>query len=470
MHVSGQVDCSDSTFENSRGPALNFERAVIGGHLLIRGSSILQGELRLFGTDVGGQLNCAGSRFHNPVTKTGDAAEAGDAINASGVRVAGHTHLSDGFYAEGSVILSGAKIGGQLICSKGQFENGDEFAIYGGGSQIDGDVYLNNHFEAIGIVDLSGSTVMGQFVCIGSSFKNESGYALVLEQTHAGELHWMNVAVPAGMVSLIDAQMDVLVDDLNSWPTGDRLLLNGFVYDRIATFTDAKQRLKWLAFGAILKGKFYPQPYEQLAKVLKAMGHERERRTVLVEKERLLGDYIRTCATATPDGTWRKGFDSIFADIRNFGRWFEDIFLRSTVGYGYRPWRVLVCFALFAAVGSILFSMKWRAGDITPSSTIVLTSAEWRHLGEDRALRNPAEVWSAADGPGRDYESFNAIGYTVDLFIPLVDFGQVSAWSPTTTRSAWGRVAFFSRWVIEGAGWILTAVGAAAITGLIRRE
>ncbi|MCV2865600.1 hypothetical protein OE647_12780 [Defluviimonas sp. WL0075] len=56
------------------------------------------------------------------------------------------------------------------------------------------------------------------------------------------------------------------------------------------------------------------------------------------------------------------------------------------------------------------------------------------------------------------------------MVVPILTLGQTTAWAPSTNRGAWGRVLWWARWVLSSAGWIVTALGAAAITGIIRRD
>ncbi len=70
------------------------------------------GELRLSGAQIGGDLNCSGGIFRN---------ELGDALHADGINVKGSVFLDDGFTAKGLVRLLAAQIGGQLGCSGGSF-------------------------------------------------------------------------------------------------------------------------------------------------------------------------------------------------------------------------------------------------------------------------------------------------------------------------------------------------------------
>ncbi|WP_299554191.1 hypothetical protein [uncultured Tateyamaria sp.] len=77
--------------------------------------------------------------------------------------------------------------------------------------------------------------------------------------------------------------------------------------------------------------------------------------------------------------------------------------------------------------------------------------------------------WKAV-APGRDWETFNRYAYGFDVVIPIIDFGQTDAWAPSTNRGLWGWHLWWGRWVLSVMGWIVTALGAAAITGIIRRE
>src|SRR5207249_10574398 len=67
-------------------------------------------------------------------------------------------------------------------------------------------------------------------------------------------------------------------DEEKSWPGEGKLFLDGFTYDRISEDSPltAQSRIEWLHRQP--HHKFLPQPYEQLASVLRNMGHEREAR------------------------------------------------------------------------------------------------------------------------------------------------------------------------------------------------
>src|SRR5262249_38529775 len=91
-----------------------------------------------------------------------------------------------------------------------------------------------------------------------------------------GALIWGNVNLQNGAIlDLEGATMVALLDMEDSWPPPGKLLIDGFTYDRFGgpaypSPRDARSRLKWLS----LQPRYYPQPYQQLAKVLRSSGDE----------------------------------------------------------------------------------------------------------------------------------------------------------------------------------------------------
>lgn len=107
---------------------------------------------------------------------------------------------------------------------------------------------------------------------------------------------------------------------------------------------------------------------------------------------------------------------------------------------------------------------------MAPNAAPVLVSAEWRAFADADDLANPAAAWSADGAPGQDYETFNRYAYAADVVVPLLDFGQTEAWAPSTTRGFGGWHLWWLRWVLSAMGWVVTGLGAAALTGIIRRD
>ena len=213
------------------------------------------------------------------------------ALDAQGVKVAGNVFLRSGFHAKGEVRLSGAVIGGQLDCTSGRFETEEGFALNAQATQIAADVFLRGGFQATGAVSLSGAVIGGQLDCVDSTFENrvEGGRALNAQEMRCeGGLFFRGVTCTSGIINLTASHVGTLVDDLPSWPEGGRVLLNGFTYGRIGTRapTDSKTRRDWLSRGDRGRHEFFPQPYGQCAKVLRAMRHERGAKDILVARDR----------------------------------------------------------------------------------------------------------------------------------------------------------------------------------------
>jgi hypothetical protein len=121
--------------------------------------------------------------------------------------------------------------------------------------------------------------------------------------------------------------------------------------------------------------------------------------------------------------------------------------------------------------------MAWTEGSMAPNNDLVAASAGWqevlaRDCVPDHApgcLGNPAAYWNGVDGPGLDWESFNALAYGADVVIPVLELGQTRSWSPSKDRGPWGHTLWWARWILMAAGWVVTALGAAAATGIIQR-
>ncbi len=394
-------------------------------------------------------------------------------LNAQGAEVKGDVFLRDGFEATGEVSLSGASIGGHLDCSNGCFSNEDGDALNAQGAEVKGGVFLRDGFEATGEVNLSGANIGGQLDCSNGCFSNEGGKALNLQRMHVAEsFFFVGVTVEQGSVVLAAAHIGDLCDDPHNWPVAGRLILDGFTYDRIsAAFTDAPQRLEWLRKGAYWDGEFFPQPYNQLAKVLREMGHEREARTVLIHKEKLLADEQiqkdRAKAQALRAGTQGEQGYIGWHWLRRTAFKLGNGTARRLVGYGYAPqyafYWLLGCLAFL----TVWYFALWQMGGFVPNSPVVLNSQTWADVLKENASA-PGPLW-AATAIGKHYETFYSAFYAADVFIPLIDFGQETAWTATTANSA-GWLVFITTFVFKSFGWFLTALGAAAITGIIRRD
>jgi hypothetical protein len=125
------------------GGALIADGAKVAGNVLLRNGFAAEGEVRLYATRIGGDLDCTGGEFQNPAAA--DIAGSGMALSFHGAKVDGDVLLSDGFAAEGQVRLHNARIGGNLDCTGGKFQNPAEAnvansggALIADGAKVDG--------------------------------------------------------------------------------------------------------------------------------------------------------------------------------------------------------------------------------------------------------------------------------------------------------------------------------------------
>ena len=549
--VDGQLTCNNADFSKETGHAfIDFQTHAsftaqgirISGDLIME-SMKANGEFNVAHSHIGGQLSCANGCF-----ESGN----GSAFSAQGIEVFRGVHFRD-IQSKGTVNFSSAIIGGQLDLSEAKISSSDSYALNGSGAQVSGSMYLRA-LVAHGGVSLAGARILGQLEFDGAKLSkariekepekdqhilHHNDLALNAQGLNSAVLIWRNVVDIKGAINLNGAKLGMLFDDTDSWELVERLYLNGFRYESISGPMTARMRMGWLSKDAATAGEFRPQPYEQLAHVFRSMGHEADRRAVLIKKETLqraderqrlraplvfAGAVARFSKHATQENAHAisrylqsaRGLDSEFVrQLRNkyellHRKWpkqgdgktlpdrhfvamaqagfREEIFehnarlgariacnhvkdrsFRWLAGYGYQPFNFIWALILLLVIGWGMAAKTWYAGDFAPNSDVILSTREWRALAEGD-VNNPAAAWSAKYGAGRDWETFHCLAYAFDVVVPIVTIGQTEAWAPSTNRGVWGWHLWWARWFLTVAGWVVTAVGAAAITGIIRRE
>lgn len=414
LHLSGLM-CRGMMADNAR----------FSGSVYLRGGSVVAGEISLAGARIGGDLQVCGAEITSP---------GQDAVFAPSLHVAGSIFPGNYPYSEGVTDL---RAQGTLFLAS---------------ARVGHDVFVTN--TAVG---LNPDIVSGMF-----DATEEHGRDMALSLGRAqigGILYFKDNQIGQGIVNLAGARVRRLRDEPAGPGANYPIRLDGFHYDDFSRHADTgiDARLDWLARRP--EGTpFVAQPYEQLARVLTALGHRGDARTVLMRKERELRRWDRQALRA-------RGGQGLFWAAT--GLW--DVFLRFSVGYGYRPGRsVLIAAALIGALG-LFFQRAWDVGDMTPNAAPILVSADWIAATEMHP-DGPAAVWASPGQAGQDWETFNAYAYAADIVIPLVSLGQEEAWAPSTSRSDWGRTGWWIRWFAKGIGWVIAALAAAAITGVIRKE
>ncbi|WP_368185852.1 hypothetical protein [Aestuariibius sp. HNIBRBA575] len=404
-------------------------------------------------------------------------------LSADNTRFSGSVYLRGGIHCEGEISLAGARISGDLQICDATIQSTGQDAIFAPSLHVDGSLFLGNYVYSEGITTLTtrgtiffASAVVGHdmFVSntaislnddiLGGVFgaTEEHGRDMALSVGRArigGILYLAENQIGQGIVNLAGASVARFRDEPNGPGANYPIRLDGFRYGDFSRHadTDIAARLAWLERRPA-DTPFTAQPYEQLAHVLRGLGHQDDVNAVLIRKEQILRQSNRAMLL-TEEGQSLRWATS--------GLW--DFFLRIMVGYGYHPGRSLIMAILLIIGLAWFFDQTWKAGDMTPNAAPILVSDDWVSATQTHS-DNPAQYWSAIGQAGQDWETFSPWAYATDLVVPLVSLGQESAWAPSTSRSDWGRTGWWLRWFAKGIGWVITALVAAAITGVIRRE
>ena len=481
--IGGNLNFAGAVLLNPNGNALNSNGANISGDALLRASANhvfeATGTVRLLGARIAGSLEIEGAILSNA---------GGDALNADGIQVGVDVLVGAtdqyGLTATGTMRLLGARIGGDLSLEGAALTNPLGEAISVSGADIGGSVFLRafgteaggatQPFKATGSVNFINSTIKGQMECKGTfntPFTAVYGTLDLYNARIERSLHVHLCDDSCGIVDLRGLHVQELADRNHAgWGkepdkgagdarTGVQLRLDGLVYGRLTVSGPqsagrlARDAIAWLERQ--FPGKtpcaddFYPQPYEQLAKTLRAMGHEEDARRVAVAKR----DFQRRCGVQSRSArAWN----------RLFGWGF---------GYGYAPGRALITLALYWAIGA---GAVWYAQD--DQGTILVKAASGvelvRDLRDGNAAPRPMVTPRAApDWPLRAFPELPCDGITVelyalDLFLPLIDLGQTAKCEVRESQRLWRWAASF----YAICGWLVVSLAALTFSGVLRRD
>ncbi len=398
------------------------DNAAFSGSVFIRNDTVVNGEISLAGARISGDLQICGATLKPRLQ---------DAIFAPSLRVGGNVFLGNYPYGEGDTTLT----------SQG--------TLFFASARIEHDFFVTN-------VAVSSNANENGNIIFGATEEHGRDMALSLARARInGLLFFQNNQISQGIVNLAGATVARLKDEPIGPGASYPIRLDGFKYSDFSRHTDTSidARLGWLARRPD-DMEFTAQPYEQLSDVLEALGHRNDAQTVLMHKERLLRQSNRM-RHKNP--------------FRIASSMFADLLLRWTIGYGYRPARAVVLAVILIVGLGLFYQQVWNAGDMAPNSAPILISEPWISATQTHP-ENPALFWSGIGQAGQDWETFSSFAYAADLVIPIVNLGEETAWAPSTSRSPLGRIGWWLRWFAKGLGWVVTALGAAAITGIIRKD
>ena len=481
---------------------------TIGGNVEFRNGFTANGLIQFDDAEIGGTFNCSEGTFLSGFdaeakhTYRWDAAIR--ALKCHRLNLNGSLYLR-GCESEGEISFSGAQIGGDIDCRNGHFQcagNGDTTALRFTRIVANGNVYLSDGFEARGKVQFNGARVRGNIDCQGGIFSVPEGlesqdFAAPGEAFSEDAVSLVNAEVmgalmlasiertkrPAailnGSLDLKSAFIRVLVDSEETWPpstTGSKgairhvIHLDGFTYERFGGIApiDAEARKKWLKCqpAAHMSHDFKPQPFEQVIKVLKNMGHPEEARRLAIERQGFL--VRRRLSNSRSQKRGR---------VRALPRYLWESTLGLLIGHGYKPLRILVIMAAVGVLFGFYYKLAAEKGIFAPRDSQVFTQAAFQKC------RDRAGGWTTcaeAEPTFAEYSQFNPWVYSFNVLLPVVDLYQEKNWVPMRKEvrfeaggyafvvPSWGTNALVLTEVAFG--WVASLLAVAAFSGFVKTD
>ena len=414
--IGGQLSFRGAYLDGKGGLALNADALSVTGTMFCDDRETPQpgqennfradGGIRLVGARIGGQLGFQGAHLTAGRKDGGD----GLALRAYGLTVTQDMYCDQGFRADGGIRLTRATIGSRLSFRGAYLDGKDGLALEADGLSVTGDMFCcdrekpqtgqENNFRAYGGIRLVGARIGGRLSFQGAHLTGgpkDGGYGLALAAdglSVTGDMYCDQRFRADGGVRLASGRIGTLIDTKDSWP--DRLELDGLTYGDLKDDSNnrlpARNRLDWLSRspgfsrrpdelqpsrGGPMRRKspseadYSPQPYQQLARYYRGLGHDDQARIVLLASQRRR-NRLRPC-------------------LPRLWGWIQD----ALAGYGYAPGR-----AMLLLIGAFAFGWLWFQSD------------------------HPVPVGPAPHPP------FHAVLYTLDVLVPFAGLGQASNWEP----------------------------------------
>jgi hypothetical protein len=360
-----------------------------------------------------------GSRFGHPA---GSAGPPVDATRFTAPAMSLRGAVADAATPDGAVRLVGAHLG-SLDCGRARLANTSGPALFADGLRVDRAVFLHNGFLATGGVQLVDAHV-GLLDCDGARLTNTSGPALWADGLRVDRALFLRRGFEAAGTGPAVLRLNGVSVGGSLWLDPSGVTGPGALVDvSETTYGDLPELIGssgWLALLRDHTPRYAAQPYQQLAAVHRAAGHDRTARDVLVAQRR--------------DQIARGGL-----------RWRERVWARFTglaLGFGYQPWRALLL--LFAVV----------AGSVALALVLGGPGGGLAHTARASTPTTPCGV-------------VERIGVGLDLGLPVVKTGARDLCAPTATPA--GQTLTVAGWVLQLAAWALATLFVAGFTGAVRK-
>ena len=458
--IAGSLYCTGGVFNGPK-KALQCDRIQVRGGVFFRYGFLAAGSVSIQMASIGGTFSCRNGQFLCKEM----------ALNAAGTTVSGTIHFDDNFLTLGMVDLSDATIGSNLDCNTATFSNKNH-SLFAPRATIAGNVNLGTECRVAGQISFQSARIGGDVTFRGGSFEGKPAINL-RNADIGGMLVWRDLAYVRGELNLSGANCLTLNMDKKAWEMPSEVRLDAFTYKGFSELPPGCDAQFWKDFldrqpNKHLETRFRPNPYTQLANVLENMGHEQEALAIRIEQRRLQARFTRK---------YEPVVDRFSA---KFIRWltvFWNFLQGALVHYGYRPGRAMLYLIGVVVAGSLIYHLAARDGIMTPTHPLIFKEAgnlfpqkcteNWVYFPED--VKPDCEA-----GIPSEYSEFNAIIYSLDTALPIVNLRMEADWSPrvVTTKGKRYWPGWWVRtweWVQISLGWLLSLIFVSAVGGIIRK-
>src|SRR2546423_5541110 len=357
-------------FYGARMRRLSLSESVFPGFTASR--ALIDGNLQLTRCKSTDKIRLFGARVAGGLLlDRAQVNSSGIALDGTLLEVASDIVGQNGFECVGSLRLLNAKVGGALRLEDARLSNPGGVALDARNLTVGTVANCCDGFQADGEVQLHYAKIYNSLCVENAKLSNPGGVALNGRYLDTNRLTLRPAPPVDGNIDLRYARIGLLEDESSRWPKA--LRIDGLRYGRLwdTALSDAgpaRKRLRWIHLDP---HRYLPQAYEQLASMYERLGQELDARTVRLEKQR------------------RRR--SLLPPVGKLWGYVQDV----TIGYGYRPMRAAAWLGALLALGSAFFAAL-------PPRPVMTT----------------------------DTPDFNPLVYTLDLLLPIVDFGQEHALNP----------------------------------------
>ncbi|TWP54191.1 hypothetical protein FKR81_01110 [Lentzea tibetensis] len=417
-HIGGQVAFQRASITNNRGPAINADSIRMEGNLLLSDTKIVgngvKGAIRLVGSHIGGQVDLDGANLTN---------DDGPAVDADSMHTDSHLFARDikitSKSHNGSFLLAGARIEGVASLTNANIVDSRGPAIQAQAARFNDILFVDSATVSGGgeggVVDLSGTRIEGPLACQGLTATTDRGLKIDLREAVLNQQAHLEA-------TLVCARPD----SQGPCHQSGRISLDMFTYASLGRMT-WKQ---WLHLIRFHTNEYRPQPYQQLAAVERAAGHDHNARHILIAQQQDL-------RRRNPEALGNRPAQWIHAIWGVLG------------GYGYRAARLGL--ALIIAL-TLSGTLGWVAGQVDTRPG---------HLAAERVTTQAAPA-------GTPCSFIELVGLGIDRGLPLGTTGLRSR-CDLDTATRWGQGFTIAIWCIQIAVWALATLAIASYTGLIRK-